>query len=433
MGQRGEWETAVPGSELVLPALQATPWSELDSQGSLFRKLAPSFLTSYERTSWTVNKRDSVVEVSLDIGNISAGCKVLPLCELEIELVHGKHSALFELAKEITRQVAVLPEHRSKAERGYALAEQTLCRPLRVKPLALNPKMSLGKAAQCVLREMLCQFTANLMSLLRTEDSEVLHQARVGWSRFRSAVRLFKPRLDAQAIPSWESLRTLLTVGGELLRDLDVARTETLPGLAKVYTAGDAVLEEKWQALYEPLAQAVYLKRKAFCHAMEVAAVGGALLKITQWMEELPEKAPGSGPHKKAKVFLELWARRRISRLHDHYQAAHHDADTLEGQHRVLILAKRMRYGVETFKPLLSKHQAKKWHWQANDVQTTIGASRDVAQAHVVVASLQTNRELAEFLRGLAVAQEQLAASGKPAIALQGEKHMRQAFLPRSR
>lgn len=416
LSQRGEWEMAVPGNDLALPALEATPWSDLDPQGRLFHQLAPLFVTSFERTSWTVEGRGgSAVEVSLDIGAISAGGKSMSLCELEIELLKGEPSALFEVAQQITHWVAVLPEHRSKAERGYALAEETLSRPVRAKPPALHPKMRHGEAAQCVLREMLCQFTANLSALRHTDDPEVLHQARVGWRRFRSAVRLFKPLIAPGAVPSWAPLKTLLTVVGEL-RDLDVARTETLPALARAYTAGDVSREENWQALLETLTQAASLKRKAICYAMDAPAVGGALLAITEWLEALPQTAKESVSAKyssKTKVPLERWARKRIAHLHDQYKGAHHDADTLEAQHRVRIIAKRMRYGIEAFKPLLAKQQAKKWHQQASDVQTTIGASRDVAQAHVIVAGLQTSQELAEFVRGVAVGQAGSPSSKK--------------------
>jgi CHAD domain-containing protein len=133
----------------------------------------------------------------------------------------------------------VLPEHRSKAERGHALAAGALSQPLRAAPPLLTKKMSPATAAQCVLREMFCQFTANLATLRQSDDPEVLHQARVGWRRFKSAHRLFKPVLQTSAAPSLEPLQTLLVVIGEL-RDMDVACMETLPRFADAYRAGSA-------------------------------------------------------------------------------------------------------------------------------------------------------------------------------------------------
>ncbi|MCJ7800494.1 MAG: CYTH domain-containing protein, partial [Polaromonas sp.] len=85
LSQRGEWEVPVPGAALQWRALQATPWPELDPHGRIFKALAPCFVTHFERTVWTVRKRDgSVVEVALDIGQIERGDQRAPICELEL-------------------------------------------------------------------------------------------------------------------------------------------------------------------------------------------------------------------------------------------------------------------------------------------------------------------------------------------------------------
>ena len=406
LSQRGEWETAVPGAALAWSALGATPWADIDPDGDLFRQLAPCFETRFERTSWTVRKRDSsVMEVSLDVGQIVAQGKSVEIFELELELLAGQPSALFGLARQIARSVAVLPEHRSKAERGYALAEDSINLALRAKPPSFSANMSPTEAAQCVLREMFCQFTANLNTLRHSNDPEVLHQARVGWRRFRSALRLFKPVLDAAAVPSWEALETLLTLVGEL-RDLDVARTETLPKFADAYIAGNARRQEKWQALMQTLTQTSDVQRKAVGYALAVPAVGATWLAITQWLEELPQQRKPADAREALDTPLRPWAKRRIARLHKQLTDAVHDADTLDGQHRARILAKRTRYGIEALKPLLRGKRTKRWYRHATDLQTNIGMSRDLAQANVLVAKLESDPELAEFLRGVAVRQE---------------------------
>ncbi|MEP6589346.1 MAG: CHAD domain-containing protein [Polaromonas sp.] len=406
LSQRGEWETSVPSAELALPALDATPWAGIDPDGDLFRKLAPCFVTSFDRTSWTVRRRDgSVVEVSLDVGQIVVEGKSVPLVELELELLAGQPAALFGLARQIARSIAVLPEHRSKAERGYALAEDSINLPLRAQPPSFSAQLSPAEAAQCVLREMFCQFTANLNTLRHSNDPEVLHQARVGWRRFRSACRLFKPVLDADTLPSWEALETLLTLVGEL-RDLDVARTETLPKFADAYIAGNARRQEKWQALIKTLTQSADVQRKAVCYALAVPAVGVTWLGITQWLEELPQGKGSSDARGDLNRSLRRWARQRIARLHKQLKGALQEADTPEGQHRARILAKRVRYGIEALKPLLRKRRTRGWYQQATDLQMRIGMARDLVQANILVAKLEADPELAEFLRGVAVGQE---------------------------
>ena len=405
LSQRGEWEVSVPGAELSWQALEATPWPGMDADGSVFGALAPCFATTFERTSWEVRRRGgSVVEVSLDIGQVTAGDKSTPICELELELLAGPPAALFEVAQQIARTLAVMPLNASKAERGYALLQDALNLPLRAQPPPLSADMPLPVAAQQVLREMFSQFTTNLNTLRTSDDPEVVHQARVGWRRFNSAVRLFRPILAADAVPDWQALKPLLTFVGEL-RDLDVARTETLPPFAGAYTAGNTQREERWQAMTLALTQAATLQRKLVRHALEAPAVGATLLATTQWLEALAE------PHdagEALKISLRRWARQRIIRLHKKLKIALKDFTNPQSQHRARILSKRLRYGIEALRPLLPRRHTRRWHPQAMTLQTRIGATRDLLQAAALAAEQGKDAGLAEFLRGVAVGQESL-------------------------
>lgn len=405
LSQRGEWEVPVPSDALVLDALKATPWSRMDPDGRVFQALAPCFVTTFERTSWLVRRRDgSEIEVALDLGHIVAGEKSTPICELELELLAGQPSALFDLAQQIARTIAVMPVNMSKAERGYALAKGCQDKPLVAKPPELAPDLSLTATAGRVLREMFCQFTTNLNALRTSDDPEVVHQARVGWRRFRSALRLFKPALAVDAVPSWQSLQPLLGFLGEL-RDLDVALTDTLPPLADAYTAGDARRTEAWQAMTRALLQAADLRRKSVRYALHEPTVGTTLLAATQWLEELSVLTGPSDAGVELKVSMKGWARRRTVRLHEQLKIAAKDQSNPDSQHRVRIVAKRMRYGIGALRSLLPKRRATRWYLQAASLQASLGAARDVMQAGMLAAKLEADRGLVEFLRGVAAGQ----------------------------
>lgn len=413
LSQRGEWESSVHGPTLERQALDTTPWADLDPDGALFQALAPCFVTMFERTCWTVRKRDgSIIEVALDIGQIEAGGSSAPLCELELELLAGQPAALFGLARQIARSIAVLPETRSKAVRGYALAQGSLHQPLRARPPQLTRRQSLAGAAQSVLREAFCQFTTNLQALRASDEPEVVHQARVGWRRFKTALRLFRPALSPEALPPLQPLHTLLALLGEL-RDLDVASTDTLPPLAQAYAAKDADREKHWQSLLELITQATRLQRTAVRYALQTPAVGAALLTLTQWLESGPTlAAPSAAPAKaKGKIrekplpALRRWAQKRSARLHAKLQAALKDPSQPDSQHRIRILAKRMRYSLETLAPLLKKRRAQRWQQQALALQTSLGSRRDLQQAAALALRLEAAPGLAEFLRGFAAGQ----------------------------
>lgn len=404
LSRRGEWEAAVPGSSLSQAALQTTPWSAIDPDGAVFQALAPVFITTFDRTSWLVRKRDgSQVEVSLDVGKITYADTSTPICELELELMAGQPQALFDVALQIASSIATLPLGASKAERGYALAQDLAHAPTPAQPPALTARMPLQQAALQVLREPVNQFTRNLNTLYGSENPEVLHQARIGWRRFRTALWLFKSVHPGTAMPALQALRPLLTFMGEL-RDLDVARTETLLPWQQPYTAGDPRRTEKWQALEQALQQAAQLQRKAVRYALEQPAVGATLLALTQWLEDVAALETPAAPEKIRKKHLQHWARRRMKRLHEQLQQALADEGRPDSQHRVRLLAKRVRYGVEALRPLLPPRTSRRWHQQAVKLQTRIGTARDRQRAAAVVSTLDVDRELMGFVRGWAAA-----------------------------
>ena len=404
LSQRGEWETPVPDAHLSLKALRKTPWADMDGDGTIFRALSPVFETNFERTVWLVRRRDaSVVEVALDIGQVRAGERTAPLCELELELKAGSAQTLFEVAQQIATSMALLPSAISKAERGYALAQNTLATARRAAPPALPSKLSVAATAQRVLCEMFSQFTSNLNTLLISDDPEVVHQARVGWRRFKSARRLFAPALVREATPDWQALHALLSCLGKL-RDLDVAMNETLPPLADVYIAADPRRAEIWQQMMLGLAQAVHLQRKAVRYALQDPDVGACLLATTQWLDDLT--ASGAGAESRADASLQRWTQQRVLRLHEQVKLARNNAGTPEQLHRVRILAKRMRYNLESLEDLLPRKRSQRWRAQAILLQSKLGDSRDALQAITLLVELGTDRALTEFLRGHALGQK---------------------------
>ncbi|MEO6276078.1 MAG: CHAD domain-containing protein [Rhodoferax sp.] len=411
LSQRGEWEVGVPGPTLVLDALKAMPWRQIDPDGTVFRSLLPAFVTTFVRTRWLVRRRDgSAVEVALDIGHITAGDKSAPICELELELLAGPPTALFDIAQQIARSIAVLPLTQSKSERGYNLAQKGVDTPLRAHPPKLTKDLSITEAAAHVLREMFGQFSTNLNAVRSSDDPEAVHQARIGWRRFRSALRLFKPVLALDTAPDWQALQLLLGLLGEL-RDLDVACTETLPLLADVYSAGDTLRADAWQAMAHSLQQAADLQRKSVRYALLEPEVGSTLLAATQWLENLAALSGPVGARGETTLSLRRWSGLRMARMHRQLKLARKDVDSPDSldsvatQHRLRILAKRMRYGIEALRPCLPPRRAQRWYLQAMALQLQLGAARDVAQAGALAAKLDVDRELVGFLQGVAIGQ----------------------------
>ena len=399
LSRRGEWEVPVDGPALQQDALrEAPPWRRLDPDGTLFAALKPCFSTDFERTRWTVRLRGgTAIEVALDVGQIVADGRTAPVCELELELLSGPSEALFRLAGQIARRVAVLPLSASKAQRGFDLTQGVLDAPQRARPPVPPRRASLQALAVPLLSDMFDQFTANLHALLGADHPELVHQARVGWRRFRSALRLLGPGL-AVPPPAWPGLQPLLDLLGEL-RDLDVACTQTLPTLQPAYVAGDARRALTWAAVEQSFRAAATLQRKAVRLALQEPLTGQALLGITHWLEAL-----GATPQEPA-VPARRWARERVARLRLRWKKARRAAVDAAGQHRARLLAKRLRYNIEALRPLLPE-RAGRWHERASQLQADVGALRDTVQAGVLAARLEAPPEVLAFLRGVAAGLE---------------------------
>jgi CHAD domain-containing protein len=130
------------------------------------------------------------------------------------------------------------------------------------------------------------------------------------------------------------------------------------------------------------------------------------LLATTQWLAGLTAPSGAGDAVAEPKLSLRRWSRRRIDRLHAQFRRALGQACDPESQHRARILAKRMRYGIEALRSLLPGKRARRWGQQATSLQTSIGATRDLMQAAALVARLELDRGLAEFLRGVAVGSD---------------------------
>jgi inorganic triphosphatase YgiF len=400
LSRRGEWEAPISTDGLDETLLVETPWSELDADGSLFRALRPVFTTSFERLTWIVALDAGRVEIALDRGNVWIDGHSAPLCELEIELLEGSTDAVFAVASQISQHVSLLPLHVSKAERAYRLADGTLDAPVRAKPPALAESMELGAIALTVLRESFLQFTANLYTLRSSDAPEVLHQARVGWRRFKGNLKLFKKLIDEGTFPSVAPLKPLLQ-RLTLLRDLEVAATEVFPVYADAYQGGDAQRAKQWNHLEEALRTAIAEQREGLRTVLMDPAIGSTLLQMVRWLETGAFDT-GWRPDAHKQRSIGHWASKRMARVAEQLKSLPKKSRDVLVQHRRRILAKRLRYGVEVLLPLLPRKQAERWLDSAMRFQNRIGVERDLVQAIETAQRLEAAQGLIQFLRGVA-------------------------------
>lgn len=381
---RREWDHPVATPTIEREGIPADVLATLEHQAPLFEALGPCFATEFRRTRWLIRDgRGGEVEVALDQGSIKAEGRIEPLCELEFELKSGDPSRLTELARIVAPLLATWPAQASKAERGLRLAEGASKAPILAATPRLNDGTTLREAASSILLEAFRQFAGNLWHLRGNDDLELAHQARIGWRRLRTALRLFKDVQKATASPAKDALRPLLTCLGHL-RDVEVARFEVLPSIAEQWLGRSSRRRSLYSDAIERLDQARARARAQLRRAMAQPACGLAMLEWALWIDGLAACAASPGE----KTVDGDWAGRRLRRLRHRVDAAVRSARTEEDWHEVRLLAKRLRYTCEFLTSLLPSRKARAMRRHAIDLQRQIGVDRDRLMAMQMLVQL---------------------------------------------
>lgn len=202
--------------------------------------LACRYQTDIRRLAVRTGSR-TCVEYALDNGEIrsqpasSRRPRVLPVCEIEIELVSGPVTGLITAARKLVREHEVWIDVRSKAQRGDALANGSLTTaPAKSGPLNAHGD-SLKALIEVILAECVRQVLHNASQLAAVEggDAEHIHQLRVGLRRLRTALSLFKDSLVVN-LGNWDKRAKSLETSLSANRDIDMIAESLGPRLREV-------------------------------------------------------------------------------------------------------------------------------------------------------------------------------------------------------
>ena len=375
---RGEWEEKIAGPAPDRDALARTPVAAMLADAAL----SPVFTTRVERVIRLVRAGETLIEVALDRGQLSAGDRHAAVCELELELKAGDPAALFDLARTLARHAPLRLSLISKAERGYGLAVGEAASPVRRQTAALGPEASVGEALQAIGQAGLAHLCAALEALRERPEPDSVHQARVAARRLRAMLKIFKPlSRDAAAMALNAELDWL---AGELdaARELDVFVGEVWEGSAKdVPFAGRDAFERGLKAARAT----AYLRMEA---ALESPRARDVLLEAAAWLEAGAWTSdPALAEIRKAR------AASLASNVLDHLRrrmkkgAKRFDDLDPHGRHRLRLKGKALRYAAEDLAVLFPDHprRAERFLAAAKAVQDTLGALNDRTVRHRVV------------------------------------------------
>ncbi len=340
-------------------------------------RLREVFRTEFKRRIFPLATGGAHIEVSLDEGEIRAGARGEAISEVELELKDGAPGAVFDLARRLVGALPMHVEHRTKADRGYALAEGREPAPVVANALALEAEWSVWRGFVAVARNCLRQLYANEVAVLAGSDAEAVHQLRVGVRRLRAAFSAFGRALPAAEVDALKpELRWLQQTLGPA-RDWDVFIAETLGPLRAATAAQDGL--GALVAAAEAARQEAYEQARATLRSQRYALFQ---IRLEQWLE--------SEGALQGDATLGAFSARTLTKRDKKLLKGGKRVATLSDAHlhEVRILAKKARYNAEFFRSLYAKKTAKRYVRSLRDVQDCLGALNDAAVAKGLVESL---------------------------------------------
>ena len=370
LSSRPEWEDPYGGHFDFSTIDDPVTRKRLDR---LKQRLGPIFETNFRRTTWKMREAGAELIVALDRGSIIANGKVVIISEVEIELASGHVDQIFAFANRLAQHFPLTPGLWSKAERGYRLFLGTPDRPAHAMPVVLDSAMAPGSAFRNIALSCLNHLQQNHQGAMVSDDAEYIHQMRVALRRLRAAMRLFRsvlpPSLDEQLLPP---LRSLMTALGSA-RDLDVLVEEivapvvaALPEEPRIAALASLVAERRHDARRQVI-------------ALLVAPEYGRLLLLA--MTRLSSLINGESDA--AETALATFAATHLKRMRRKTlriaHAAHQNDPT--SLHALRIAAKRLRYALEFFAPLLPARRTATLLNHLTQLQDKLGQLNDLANA----------------------------------------------------
>ncbi len=405
---RGEWEAKVQGAAPDFHEIGDTPLEPLATKKTR-RKLKPVFQTSVQRLTRPLQVGASEVELAVDRGKLSVGRHSEPITEFELELKKGRAADLFRIARMFEKRAGAELDLRSKAERGYQLANGDKQVVIHAEPIELKKNMTAREAFDVVAYSTLRHFSANAEGV-RDLDADSVHQMRVGLRRLRAAISLFGDILRGPGTDKIKSELKWLTSELAPAREMDVFLKEQIRPLDRATEPRRGVLAiEKQFAAHRKTAL-----QKAR-DAIETLRYRRLLIDVLEWFETSKRRDT-----KETSASIPAFAGELMQRRVHKAQKEGRRLNDLSARerHKLRIKIKKLRYAVDFFHSLYpdkAHDELRRLSKRLKKIQDALGALNDfVAHRELATAAAlhapQEHRRARAFASGLLVGQEREAA-----------------------
>jgi inorganic triphosphatase YgiF len=427
---RDEWEQRIEGDRPQLELAGRTALAPLLS-GKVQHQLEPVFETDVDRVTMLLRTGSSELELAFDHGRINTADDHADISEIEIELKHGNRHDAIMLARRLARSVPVTYQPLAKSERGYALFEGTLDGPVFARSILIPPAGTAEDAFVTIGFECLRHFAAN-DAAVRRDDSEGIHQMRVGLRRLRAALSLFKEVIQGSDLRKLKGELVWLTEQLGPARDYDVLVSKALAPLRSSHHD-----EEEFAVLEKDLDN----HRKAGL-ATAKAAVGSEryrrlLLDTALWLfdgdwRNNTDALETTLREQPIRTFAKRELTRRMRKIAKRVRKLR-EMDS-RSRHKLRIAVKKVRYAREFFESLRLDGRGRKTSGKIDGalktLQSALGSLNDMTVharlAHGLARINSATRKA--YAIGYLTGQEDARSEEICAEAIQAGKQMRRAI-----
>lgn len=393
---RLERHAGTPVGTLIDKALRAAGHEPAEA------RLMPLHATDIRRTMREMRTGDARVELAFDRGEVRAGDRMHPLCELEIELKSGSPQSLLELARRWRLRYRISLDTVSKAARGERLAKGIeYGEAVKAEPPTLDKHMDGPQVFRAVIGACLAQILPNASEVAAgSPEPEHVHQLRIGIRRLRTALREmpdFAPAID----PAWEPalVDAFRALGRQ--RDREHLEKTVQPQIEAV--GGPPVA---WPKPPEPEPDPAAVVRGQDFQLVLISLIAASLPPAEQPAGAAPAEPHGDSARKPLRA--------RLSKLHRQVVRDGRQFDALEpeAQHRVRKRLKRLRYLAEFVAPIFGEGRAARYLKELRPAQDALGEHNDAAVAISAYREAAGHDGRAWFAVGWLSAQQPKGALG---------------------
>jgi len=394
---RGEWTCRQTGDQPDIAALGDVPLPEhlRHLRGD---DLAVICRIDVDRKTTMLELPDGgAAELVLDIGQAMTDDSIVPLAEVELELKAGPPEQLFAVAQQLNAIAPVRLQTRSKPEQVLARQSDGGAVWHKAGNLKLAATQSVDEVLEAIFASALAHLLANERCARERLHIEGVHQMRVAVRRLRSALRLFRPLLPADARERLDGELQWLASSLGPARDMDVFRSELLDG---------AVTAIEDDAAFSALErQAVELQDEAY--AAVAAALGssrysGLILELLRWRVLRAWRVQALDANS-ARLFQPIGdlAGELLGQAHRRARKRGRGFARLpvNERHRVRIAVKKLRYTVEFFDDLYGGPGQAHYLKRLMRLQDDLGHLNDVATAERLLGEVLGPRPPAALAR----------------------------------